>query len=330
MKKITHYYSLTPEWQIELAKQLDTKLIDNKLINVPKNLGKGFFYFTPIMPGISVVFADLTASEPIKITRLGSKNPIYIFHFDLSEHTNLIKINNIDYEIGAYNQLDLAIIDNELESSFKPAVEKRTIALRILVDKKLLSNFILKVPSPKNQQIEQEEVKTSFYHYGNIDSNSILLINSLKDKSVNDPPFDSFLKGISLKVLGNFFNKFYQIGSGQSNELIEIENKAIERTKEYLLNNLHGAFPSISFLAGMAGMSASKYKTLFKKRYNDTPKNVFIDEKINLAEKLLKSGKYKTLTQVMYDLNYSKLSYFIFKYNEKFKRKPSEDFIKGQ
>lgn len=328
MKKITHYYSLTPEWQTELAKQLETKVIDNKLIIVPKDLGKGFFYFTSIMPGISVVFADLNANEPLKITRQASDNPIYIFHFDLSEHTNLIKINNVDYEIGAFNQLDLAIIDNELESSFKPAVKERTIALRILVDKKLLTTFIRKVPYPENKTVQTETVKTSFYHYGNIDSNSILLINSLKDKSVTDTSFDSFLKGISLKVLGNFFNKFYQAQSNDSHELIEFENKAIERTKEYLINNLHGAFPSIAFLAGMAGMSASKYKTLFKKRYHDTPKNVFINEKIDLAQKLLKSGKYKTLTQVMYDLNYSKLSYFIFKYNEKFQRKPSEDFVK--
>ncbi|MDQ8015297.1 MAG: AraC family transcriptional regulator, partial [Flavobacterium nitrogenifigens] len=98
--------------------------------------------------------------------------------------------------------------------------------------------------------------------------------------------------------------------------------------KNYLTNNLYGPFPSLIFLAGMAGMSASKYKSLFKKRFNNTPKNLFIEEKIKLAQKLLKSGEYSTLSEVMYELNYTKLSYFSSKYFELLKRKPTDDFLK--
>ncbi|CAM3404319.1 AraC family transcriptional regulator [Flavobacterium chungbukense] len=309
MRKVTHTYSLTPEWQLDLAEQLNTKLIDNKLINIPNDLGEGFFYFSQIMNGISVVYADFTLKEPLKITRLKSQNELFIFHFDLSEHVNLIKINHIDYEIGSFNQLDLAILDNEIESSFKAAVNERTIALRLLIDKKLLHDFVQKFKQKENHFSKNKTNKKAFYHYGNIDSNSILLIQSIKNKSVKDLSFDSFIKGISLKVLGNFFNKFYE-SKDTTTQLTEIENDAIEKTKNYLLNNLYGPFPSLTFLAGMAGMSASKYKSLFKKHFNNTPKNLFIEEKINLAQKLLKSGEYSTLTAVMYELNYSKLSYF--------------------
>lgn len=327
MRKVTHYYSLTPEWQLDVVEQLNTKLIDDKIIFVPKEIGKGFFYFSQVMDGISVVYADLIAKEPLKITRLRSDNELFIFHFDLSEHINLIKINNIDYQIGAFNQLDLAILDNQIESSFKPAVNERTIALRILIDKKLLHDFIKKISLQENSFSVNTPGKKTFYHYGNIDSNSILLIQSLKTKPVEDLSFDSFLKGISLKVLGNFFNKFYET-KDNSPEITDLESEAIEKTKDYLINNLYGPFPSLTFLAGMAGMSASKYKSLFKKRFNNTPKNLFIEEKINLAQKLLKSGEYSTLTAVMYELNYTKLSYFCSKYFEQLKRKPVDDFIK--
>jgi len=78
----------------------------------------------------------------------------------------------------------------------------------------------------------------------------------------------------------------------------------------------------------MAGMSSSKYKMIFKKRFHDTPNNLFIREKMILANKLLQSGDYETLTEIIYELNYSKLSYFCSKYYALFKRKPSEDFIK--
>ncbi|WDF66359.1 helix-turn-helix domain-containing protein [Flavobacterium sp. KACC 22763] len=327
MRKVTHYYSLTPEWQYDVVKQLNTELIDDKLIVVPDDIGKGFFYFSPVMDGISVVYAELTTNTPFKLVRQKSENELYIFHFDLSEHINLIKINDINYQIGAFNQLDLAIFDNQFESTFKPSVNEKTIALRILLDKKLLHDFIQKFKEKENALNLNENNKKVFYHYGNIDSNSILLIKSLQNKSINDLSFDSFLKGISLKVLGNFFNKFYD-SNESGTELTEVENEFIEKTKDYLTNNLYGPFPSLTFLASMAGMSASKYKTLFKKRFNNTPKNLFIEEKIKLAQKLLKSGQYTTLSEVMYELNYTKLNYFTSKYYELLNRKPSDDFIK--
>ena len=327
MRKVTHYYSLTPEWQNDFVKQLNTQLIDDKLIIVPDDIGTGYFYFSQVMDGISAVYADLTPKVALKLTRQKSDNELFIFHFDLSEHINLIKINNIDYEIGSYNKLDLVILDNQIESSFKPTVNERVIALRLLIDKKLLQDFIQKFKLNKGAFDHTATNKKVFYHYGNIDSNSILLIRSLKNKAVTDLSFDSYIKGISLKVLGNFFNKFYDLEE-QSAKLTEIENEFIEKTKEYLMNNLFGPFPSLVFLAGMAGMSASKYKSSFKKRFNNTPKNLFIEEKIKLAQELLKSGKFSTLSDVMYELNYTKLSYFCSKYQEVLNRKPTDDFVK--
>lgn len=327
MKKLTHYYSLTPEWQQDVAEQLNTKIIDNKLIVIPSHIGEGFFYFTQIMEGISVVYADLIVKEPLKIIRQKTDNDLYIFHFDLSEHINLIKINNVDYEIGSFNQLDLAILDNRIESTFKPAAGERTIALRLLIDKKLLQDFLQKFTKSESYFTKSKTNKKAFYHYGNIDSNSILLIQSLKTKSVYDLSFDSFLKGISLKVLGNFFNKFYK-STDKDVQITEVESEALEKTKNYLTNNLYGPFPSLTFLSGMAGMSESKFKSLFKKHFDNTPKNLFIEEKIKLAQKLLRSGEYTTLTAVMYELNYTKLSYFCTKYFEVLKRKPTDDFVK--
>src|SRR5688572_11429558 len=144
MKKISHYYSLTPEWQNEFVEKLGAKFIDDKITVLPESIGEGHSYFAQIIPGISVLFIDFTLKIPLKIIRNTSDNPLYIFHFDLSEHVNLIKINNKDYEIGSYDKLDLAIIDNQIESSFKPSVNERTIAIRILVDKALLNDFIKK------------------------------------------------------------------------------------------------------------------------------------------------------------------------------------------
>ncbi|WP_281234802.1 helix-turn-helix domain-containing protein [Flavobacterium gelatinilyticum] len=328
MKNITHYYSLTPEWQQQIADQLNIKVKDNKLLVFPKPFGRGFSYFTQVTSGISVVLLDFTPTVPIKITRLKSESPIYIFHFELSEHTNLIKINNKDYDIGPYQKLDLAIIDNELQSSFKLKVNRRAIAIRILVNKSMLNDFTSKFSEKKDIIPYKESGAEVFYHYGNIDSNSTVLVQSLKNKKIDDLSFDSMLKGISLKLLGNFLNKFYQTKSPNEG-ITKVENEAITKTRDYLLNNLYGPFPSVTFLAAMAGMSESKYKLLFKKCFKDSPNSFFITEKMKLAQLLLQSGNYHTLTEVIYELNYTKLSYFSSKYQEICKAKPTAHFVKN-
>ena len=327
MKKFTHFYSLTPEWQHHLAQEMNGELIDNKIIVIPKSLGNGHCYFTQITPGISVFFMDFILNESVKINRIKSDNELYILHFDLSEHANVIKINNIDYKIGTYHNLGLAIIDNKIESSFKPAINKRILALRLLVDKKLLNGFLKNHPSEEFIKRKIKVPKNSLYYYDNIDSNSILLIRSIKDKSVLDLNFNSYLKGISLKLLGNFLNR-YENSKAVENEVSELEIEAINKTKTYLLDNLYNPFPSINFLSEMAGMSPSKYKMLFKKSFSSTPNNFFIKEKMMLANKFLQSGDYTTLTEIIYELNYTKLSYFCSKYYDQFHRKPSDDFIK--
>lgn len=327
MKKFTHFYSLTPEWQHDLVKEMNGELIDDKIIVIPESLGHGHSYFTQITPGISVLFMDFVLYDEVKINRIKSDHELYIFHFDLSEHVNMIKINDIDYKIGSYDNLGLAIIDNKVESSFKPAVNKRTLALRLLVDKKLLDDFLKSHPSEAFSKRKITVPKNSLFYYDNIDSNSILLIRSLKEKSVFDASFDPYLKGVSLKLLGNFLNR-YENSSAVKNEITDIEIQAITKTKTYLLDHLHNPFPSVPFLSKMAGMSPSKYKMLFKKEFHNTPNNLYVKEKMLMAHQLLKSGDYHTLTEVIYELNYSKLSYFCTKYFELFQRKPSDDFVK--
>lgn len=327
MKNFTHFYSLTPEWQYQLAEEMGGELIDNKIIIIPESLGQGQSFFTQCAPGISALFMDFTLTTPVKMNRLKSDNELYIFHFDLSNHPSSIIINHVDYKIGSTINLGLAVLSNAIESTFIPAINERTMALRILVDKNLLNEFVKNHPSEEYSKRKIKIEKNAPYYYDNVDSNSLLLIQSLKNKSVFDSSFDPYLKGISLKLLGNFLNR-YSDSVAVKNESTGGEIDAIAKTKTYLLDHLYNPFPSVTFLSKMAGMSPSKYKMLFKKEFHNTPNNLFIKEKLFLAYRLLQSGDYSTLTEIIYELNYTKLSYFCTKYYDQFHRKPSEDFVK--
>lgn len=327
MKKSTHFYSLNSEWHYQLAHEKERNVLNREIVFLPETLGQGKSYFTQITSGIFVLFLDFTLTSPIKIDSLKSENDFYIFHFDLSEKTNLIKIHNIDYKTGSPDGPGLAVLSSDAESSFRPATGERTLVLRLLIDKKMLHEFIKNYPNEGNIIRKMALNKKPLRHYNTIDSASILLMESIKKKSYTEALFDSYLKGVSLKLLGNFLSR-YSNSKNERDKISDVEKKAIIRTKEYLVKNLYGAFPSITLLSKMARMSPSRYILLFKLEYGATPNNFFTKQKMLLSNKLLKSGNYNSLTEVMYELNYNRLNYFSSKYYVLFNRKPADDFVK--
>jgi AraC-like DNA-binding protein len=327
MDKNEHLLSLSPEWQKVIADEIGGQFFNDKIILLPEKMGKGHFFFMNVIPGISLVLLDFVLSAPLKLRRITDKVERYIFHFDLSDQANLIQLCNVDYKIGYAENLGLAIFNNQAESSFEASAGTRTFALRLFVDIELMNDFIKNSPIEIKTTREINIIKESLFYSNSFDSNSILLILSIKKKLAFDESFAPFIKGIALKLLGNFLNS-YSKPTAVKNQISEIENKKIIETKNYLLDNLYNQFPSIPFLSKMAGMSSSKFKSLFKKRFNETPKNIFIQEKMVLANKLLQSGDFTTLTEVINELDYVKLDYFSSKYFDIFHRKPFEDFVK--
>ena len=310
-------------WQLQLAKEIGGELIDDKIIVLPEDLGVGNLFFTRVVPGVSVVFMDFILTKPFQFKRIKSKNELYLFHYDISEACNEIKIDNILYKIGSQINLGLAILNNTLESFFIPTVNKRTVALCVLVDKKLINDFVMNHP---NTQFEEEIIleKKSLY---NVTSNSQLLVESVANGAIFDASFDLLIKGVTLKLMGNFLEE-YKKSDCSKKVLTKIENEAIVKTEKYLLSNLRNSFPSIDFLSDMAGMSTTKYKILFKKRFKVTPHSLFTKEKMKLAYELLLSGDFESVTEILYEINYSRLSYFSSRYYALFHRKPVDDFVK--
>lgn len=327
MYKSKNFYCLPPEWQLQLASELGGEFINDKIIRLPKTLGKGHSYFIQVIPGIAVLLMDFTLTKSLEIHRVKDDTERFIFHFDVSDKPNLINISGKDYKVGYSINLGLSVLDNQAMSSFKPAMKSRTFAMRLHIDKKLMNDFIKNNPNPEFENHQINVSKQGLLYYNYIDSNSIVLLLSLKDKSIYDESFEALIKGISLKLLGNFLNRHSNPVVAKE-EVNTTEDEALIKTKNHLLDNLYNQFPSITHLSEIAGMSASRFKALFKKRFMDTPKNIFIREKMLLANTLLQSGDFNTLTEVIHELDYTKLDYFSSKYFSFFNKKPSDDFIK--
>lgn len=321
------FYCLTPQWQQYMAEALGGELKKEKFIIFPEKLGKGQSYFVQVIPGIAVLLMDFVLSAPLSINRVKDDTPRYIFHFDLSDQTNFIKIHNMQYKVGYTLNLGLSMLNNQDNSYFEPAVGQRTFALRLFIDKKLLNEFLNNNAGRLyiNQKINFS--RKNFFFCDHLDGDSLLLLLSLKDTSPFETSFDSNIKGITLKLLANLFERYGKPIVPEKG-IKKTENIGLIATKKYLLDHLHQPFPTIKFLSDMAGMSTTKFKILFKKRFQKTSNHIFTEEKMALAQKLLQSGDFTTLNEIVEELNYSKLDHFSAKYFTFFKKKPSQDFIK--
>jgi len=328
MIEIKHKYSLSSEWLKELAEQFGVELIDEKLLMIPKELADGGFFFTTITPGLSVVLLDMTFSQSIHLRRLRSDNNLFIIHYDFSDEMNLIYVDGVKHTIGYKANLGLGVFDNAIENVFQPVIGERVFAMRLMVSKELISTSIARSDIENTAKRKIKSDKNTLFFYDHIDSKSKLIMHAIKNKSFLDPAFEIYLKGVSLRLLAKFIDRYSNLAP-MLHHISDKEVDALNLAKDYLLNNLFSAFPGVIFLAEVAGMSVTKFKFLFKKMFVSTPKNFFLREKMILANELLKSENFVKLSDISRELGYSKVSLFAVVYFQHYGRKPSEDFVRA-
>ncbi|WP_202701986.1 helix-turn-helix domain-containing protein [Flavobacterium sp. UGB4466] len=270
-------------------------------------------------------FYQLTA--PLRIKQQASHDDLYIINFDLSEEFNWIQIRDISYKIGSLANLGLFVWKNSIENIYEHAAGKRIFTMRLIVDQKLLRPIYIhklndKLALKSNDKFDSKEL--CFHDL--IDSNSRILIDSIKHKDVLNQFSSFYLKGVALKLLGNFIQR-YSDTVLPSCRIKKTDLTGIEISKKYLLQNLKNKFPGIGELSKVANMSTSKYKRLFKEIEGVTPNDFFKREKIILAHQLLCSGSYDSIVRLAYDLNFTRADYFSKKYFKVFGRNPSKDLI---
>ncbi|WP_316831018.1 helix-turn-helix transcriptional regulator [Pedobacter aquatilis] len=321
-------YTLSPEWQNQLAKGFGTKLIGNKKITLPKRLGSGSSLFLEVMPGLSVFLLDMTFKIPISLVRVPSKTSIYMAYFDMGDEITSHILGGEVHRVGYQAKLGMAFMGSSLKGVIMPPVGERSYSLRLIMDKKLLQDFMLKMKGKEvSDKLFDESCNTLFF-YANIDSRSRLLLNNLKNRSMDSPFFQLKLKSTALFLFGYLIERASEFKNTYS-KLSEFDIASITKTTDYMLANLMAEFPGLTMLAGMAGMSVSKYKSIFKKILKASPNKFFLNEKLLLANILLKNGAFNSVAALAYEMGYTKPGYFAEVYKQKFGVSPSEHLTKN-
>lgn len=324
MRAVSLTYSHKPDWFYKLAIETNAEIKDEKTVLISETFGNGRLYFTTVTPEISVVFVDVLFTVPIQLTRYPTDEDFYIIHYDLSDSANTIQVGNVRHKIGHTVNSGMLVLENKTLNMFEPAVNKQQLMFILLVNKSLLNNIIESAADYKNGNAKIKIAEKELFFYDYIESNSKVLIRSIKNRIIDDA-FDTYLKGITLKLLANFINRYSK--ASKEHHLTHSEIHGMNETIRYMEDNLYELFPSVLVLAEIAAMSISKYKNLFQKMFEDTPNHYFIKRKMELAKQLLESGDYKSIPEVINKLKYNNLNHFSRTYSSLYNRIPADDFI---
>ncbi|EEI91908.1 transcriptional regulator, AraC family [Sphingobacterium spiritivorum ATCC 33300] len=327
MRHIKHSYSLSPDWMYQVAHAFDTEVVDNKRSTLPLQHGTGGTIFLEITSGFSVQLVDLIYTVPIKVTRTPTKEDMYVVYYDISDHYNQHIIDGTDHQVGYSSKFGMGFTDGKVESTFIPAVGERNFYLRLFIAKSLLHSMLSDCKPTEAVEVIFDKSKKVLSYYQHMESATQVLLNELKNRSFDDPAFELLLKGASLQIFSNLVRRI-RLYDDKLYKLPQQDLENMDKSISYMTNDLQMDFPGIQKLAEIAGMSTSKYKTLFKKIMKDTPQQFFLNEKLLLAKELLNGGMFRSIKEVALELGYSQSGYFAAAYRKKFNLLPGENFIK--
>lgn len=102
------------------------------------------------------------------------------------------------------------------------------------------------------------------------------------------------------------------------------DNELIKKMERVVLNNIDNLEFNVLSLAKEIGYSQRNLSRITKKLIGITPVNLILEIRLQKAYQLLKSYKYKTVTEVRYEVGIENASYFSKKFLARFGIKPGE------
>ncbi|KAF2327871.1 helix-turn-helix domain-containing protein [Flavobacterium ginsenosidimutans] len=319
MKIIEHYYGADLSWVEHYAAQIGGKIEGNFII-LPEDSQTGIRYFLDCGDGIIAYYIDVEYRRNFQLIQKNLNQDFVGFYYNLTEGEASVSSGHFMYNVGRW-QYNLAVIDGSLESKYDVVKGSKTFALCIFIKKSMIKAY-----AKKNNIVIQnidslvDSKENTIVRFDRMSSESFHLLDDLRKLEVGGAIFDLNLRGTVHLLISNYLKKI-----ATKRLIMQTVNNSdlgnIINVQMYLINHLDDHFPSIQYMAKMANMSESKFKSLFKKITGDTANVFFMENKLLFAKELLEK-KQLTISQVSDQLHFTNNSYFASKFKEYFGLSP--------
>ncbi len=164
--------------------------------------------------------------------------------------------------------------------------------------------------------LKPETINRKFYDEREIPASLMVVLNQLFMVNLSDAAEKLYYQGKVLELLSLYFSE--RKADTESCPFLNDEEtvRKIKHAKEFLLKHSESP-PSLKELAKMAGLNEYQLKVGFKQIYGNTVFGFLLDHKLDNAQLLLDTAKYK-VNEVAYQIGYTNPSHFIAAFKKKF------------
>ncbi|HWV74814.1 MAG TPA: hypothetical protein VN040_24010, partial [Pseudosphingobacterium sp.] len=285
MMKIVHSFGVGTEWANDFAKQLGGEL-NGSFMELPESVFKGVSYVLNIHSAMSAWFLEGTYQQAVHFSIRHLTDDFISIVYNMSEGGAIRILNKEKQQVGRWNY-NFSIMDSSLMNDY--IVDEGTYAytVAIFIHKEYILSFFKSVPALQEVlKSFYDTRKNTFIRLGRTSNQAWWVLQELKKQDVYGPGFDFFLTGsvwlLLAECIDDAKNREPVIAHVSADNL-----SRIIASQETLVNNVDKTFPGINVLAAEAYMSATKYKTLFKKITGLSANTFFLNNKLEVAKEML-------------------------------------------
>ncbi len=164
--------------------------------------------------------------------------------------------------------------------------------------------------------LKPESVNRKFYDEREIPASLMVVLNQLLTVNLSETAERLYYQGKVLELISLYFSE--KKADTESCPFLNDEEvvRKIKHAKKFLLKSMDSP-PGLKELAKKVGLNEYQLKVGFKQIYGNTVFGFLLDHKLDNAQLLLDSGKYK-VNEVAYQIGYTNPSHFIAAFKKKF------------
>lgn len=300
-----------------LHQQIPSTLEGNRLI-LDQEFGTGGMRYLQLQEGLFINQIDLQLKAPLTMNRQAkNQNDYFILNFHTSRSDIIQKTETKEYKLGFQNinillssacaETQIFIPPHAPVQIFNIGFTRKWLEENILADKQESVYNIFQTNDP-------------IYLFENIN-----YTYKKKLKQIDLPLRDKLTaSSIAFQLLDYFFTQLSKSERTQEDfQNVNLQEfSTMVKVREGMDDSISQTQP-VEDLAKQAGMSLSKFKTLFKQFFGTTPYQYYLTNRMEKSMELLEQKTY-SVSEVGYLVGYANLSQFSKSFQKHFGVLPSE------
>lgn len=288
--------------------------------DINKNVASGSFDELQISSDFILIKTANDDAYPHRIER-GVDQRFIQFHFNLKGHAQFV-YHQGHYVLELPENHSLLLYNPETELPLHIVLSPGTSMISVLMSiRKFHALFTTEADYIPFLSAENRDKK--YYKQNALSPSQTIILSQLWNEQIHVSVKGLYCKGKIYELLSLYFNRNTETSAEQCPFLMDEENvQRIRQAKEIVIERMAEP-PGLKELAEEIGLSLKKLKEGFKQIYGDSVYSFLFDYKMEVARKMLESGKYN-VNEVGLKVGYSTASHFIAAFKKKYHTTPKQ------